>query len=605
MSDRAQEYFTALQQAIDEERTSDIIDISSQILDFLPDDQETKLCRAVAYIMDDQFDDALVDLANLKGCEFERAYCLYKLEKLTEALAIIEKLPQNVRETERFLHLHGQILFRLDNPKECLSIYSKLNTSDLSNEDLVNLSAVYAINGLDSQITQIINNESLAQQVYNTAVCLVQSGKKSAAIEFIKKGEAMVQDKTSLISQLFMLLGIMIEYSPNTESFDPKQALLSLIENETSNAYVRAIAACNFASIESNEHLSVAKKFRHLFSDFDKITKFRKCEIEAFLVNNFIISCRIGEPKKALNFADKAEKITFINPLIAESFRQTIEPGNAPSGQYAPIFTAQSLISGQKFSEAANVLIQSPFGKQPRGIAVITELLYAAHENEKAIEFLHKVENDSIEFNEFAARFALRINKGQDAVKWSEKLAKAAQNAPWTVALLVISYSVSDIEMAERYVQRLKFVQLSEEQATSIEESSIKISKIEESANVTETKVEPVATFINVETTARRKRKREEMSPEKLKRYKAKHKRRRRLQLPKNYDPQRVPDPERWIRKNQRSAAKNRKNKKPQAPKPAKVGKPIEPPKPAAPPAQPQPAKAKKGGKKKGGKSKW
>ena len=612
MSDRGQEYFIALQTAIDEERTSDIIDISSQILDFSHDDPDARLCRAIAYIHSGLFEEAFSDLNHLKGCEFEKSYCLYKLERFRESLEIIEKLPKEIKDEDRFIHLYGQVLFRLDKTSECYKIYDKLKRDQMTPEDFVNVSASYAVSNNIEKILELVSSESLPQQIYNTTLALIDNGRTEKAKEFLEKGFSLIENKKSLIGQLFLILQAIINIGITSESYDSKQALLTLAEDEQTNSYARSIAAYNFSTLESStEHYSISKKLRHLFSDFVKTSIYRKKEIEAFLINNFLISLKIGESKKVLYFTEKADQLTFINPIIAESFKRTFEPSKAPYTKFTFLFEAQNLISESKYLEAAKILMNCPFSKNPRCIVVICDLLYLSNNYSLIIEYLKQNENDSVEFLEFAINISLKINYPQESSRWAEKLVKITSNSSWAISLLIISYSHHDIEMAERYAQRIKFETINDEQINKIEETPlnvlITIAENEKPINNNNYQNEIQPTF---ETKKRRKRTKGEMSPDKLKKYKLKHKRRRRLQKPKNYDPQRVPDPERWIRKNQRSAAKNRKKNKNQIPPkaPVKGGKIIEQPKPQAPPPQQQQSQNKNKSnknKKGGGKKKW
>jgi len=100
MADRAREYFTALQRAIDEDNEEEIIDISSQLLNFIPKDVETRQCRAIAYVKTGQFQEAFADLEQLKGLDFEKCMCLYGLGRYQEILDVVQKLPAEIRSEE-------------------------------------------------------------------------------------------------------------------------------------------------------------------------------------------------------------------------------------------------------------------------------------------------------------------------------------------------------------------------------------------------------------------------------------------------------------------------------------------------------------------------
>ena len=285
MSDRAKEYFQNLQKAIEDENTDDIIDISTQILNFMPDDPEAKQCRAVANLMDGNFEDAWSDLKSLKGCEFEKAYCLYKLEKFQESYDIISKLPNDVKSQEDFIHLAAQVLFRLDRGQESLDLYNKLSQDDINEDALVNISAACAISHSSHHALELVKEGSLVEQIYNTAISLIEDGQKEKALEFIDRGYNMEENKESLVCQLFTILRTMVQ-NP-TKDFDPAKTLLQIAENEKSANYSRSIAACNYVAL-APEDKATHKKLRHLYSDIPNQPGVRNNEVEAALVNTFV-----------------------------------------------------------------------------------------------------------------------------------------------------------------------------------------------------------------------------------------------------------------------------------------------------------------------------
>ena len=591
MSDRAKEYFIQLQAAIDNENNADIIDISTQILNFMPDDLETKQCRIVANLMEENFDDAWSDLKTIKGCEFEKAYCLYKQEKYQESYDIISKLSDKVKNEPRFLQLSAQVLFRLDRGPESLALYDKLPEDEITEETLVNISAACALSHSSERALKCVQENSLVQQIYNTAVALVEDGQKEKALEFIEKGYAMEENKDSLISNLFQILRTLVQ--GDSTDFQPAKILLQIAENENANNYARAIAACNYVAFSPEDKQS-HKKLRHLYSDIYSQNGIRNNEVEACLVNTFVLAHQFGETKKAQGLLEESSKLTRIDPLIPESFARTIDPTKAKLTKYTPIFNAQAKIQAGEYVDAANILMKTEFAEKPRTVAVISELFVAGKDERAALEFIKKSKDDSAAFLEYAARFALKHGAPQDAAKYAERLTKVTQNAPYAVSLLATTYASFDLEMAERYTQRLHTQGISDAEADELEAAQL-VTKL---SAATEEPKEAITAFDTIEVKAKAKRNLENMSEEKLKALKAKHKRRRRLQLPRNYDPNRVPDPERWTRKSQRLTAKGRKKPKaPQAKSAGLGGKAIEAPKPNPPQNKPKKGK-NKGGKK-------
>ncbi len=115
---------------------------ANRILNAAPTDPDAFHCKIVCLIHLGRFEDIL------KQCEdkdqllvFERAYALYRLNRVEEALELLElKKSLETREKE----LKAQVLYRLERFEECFDLYRDLikNTSDdFDTERLTNMSA--------------------------------------------------------------------------------------------------------------------------------------------------------------------------------------------------------------------------------------------------------------------------------------------------------------------------------------------------------------------------------------------------------------------------------------------------------------------------------
>ena len=602
MADRAKEYFKALQGAIEEENTDDIIDISTQILNFLPDDIETKVCRAVAYIQTDEYELAYADLEKVKGYEFEKAYCLFCLSRFTESLSIINSLPQNVQNENRFLHLRGQIYFHLESP-ECVQIYSEIQKhDDITEDDCVNISAAYALSGQPDQAEKILNAEASVQQIYNTAIAQVDSHNYARAQELITLGFSKVE-KDSVEEQSFNILQALVNANQNQAL--AIETLNNLSENSNTNPYIRSIAACNYITLTVNsENSHLARKKVDKISDNDRLRKMRRSEQEAILINRFLVYYKI-QASKAAKLLDLAKELPNISDFLLEEFSRTLDPSKAPKTVNAPIFDSQELINKEKYLDAANTLSSSSFSKRPRSIVAITEL-YAKTDISRAINYLKEIENDpalshDAGFLEYASLFALLNEKTTEASIWAEKLMKIKSNDNGIKgsALFALSKAQNDIELAERYISRLGLdSETNQFNIQELESIQLQTTSKQSKSHLNNIDEKGFDAFSN--KPKKIKRKPEDLTPEKLAKMKAKKRRRRRLQLPANYDPNRKVDPLRWTKKKKVSKGKKKAL-------PPKVGKiTVNANTPTPPPQQPKvkPAKSAIQQKKQSGKKK-
>jgi signal recognition particle subunit SRP72 len=192
---------------------------------------------------------------------------------------------------------------------------------------------------------------------------------------------------------------------------------------------------------------------------------------------------------------------------------------------------------------------------------VTTELFVAAQKLDEALKFLTKNSVEKSSFYEYVSLFAYRHGLYKEGLTWAEKYAALAKNSK-SLAVQVLLYAETDLELAERYASRFPVISVSQEELEELEKTPIQRTGLMEA--------EVAETVFGVEGGKRKRRPNSEMSPDKLKKRKEKKKRRRRLKKPVNYDPEKKPDPERWIRLDRRQVSgKRRKGKQPPSQKPA------------------------------------
>lgn len=576
---KAEAYIKLLQDAINSEDQDEdeVIDIASQVLNFMPDDKDVLLCRAVAYIKTSppQFQNALTDLETVPNTEFEKCLCYYGLRKFEDALKFIHQLPADKRKESRFRLLEEQILLSTDATEELKKFYSTVDLSKATPSEMKNITCGFYITQDVEKALQYLSQTPKPKKgcLYNLACLLVYTKNYDKANELIESGLQRCKE-SPMFYQLFLILKAEIAASKEKNESKAIEIYNSILNNEKSHPYCMQIAASNVASLTLENNVHQAKKMMQFFDNNDKYVDYRPTEIESYLINRFLILHKIGQPNKVKALIEFAKKQNRIDPLIPESFERTIDPTCSIVSKYSPLFEAQNLISQSKFLEAAETLSKSnELSQTPRGITVISELYLAAQKPEEAIEFLKKVETANknlveAEFLDYASRFAYQAGSYQQGVKWAEKLVKVTGNSPRAISIHAMLLSETDIELAERYASRIKIQVANDDELDEIEEKPAETYAAAGSGITVVPSDEDLAStlFTGKDGKKQKKSKEEEMTPEKLKKMKEKKRRRRRLQKPQNYDPQRHMDPERWMKLKKRSGRK--KSAKKGAPSP-------------------------------------
>lgn len=118
------------------------------VLQLAPDESKAFQCKIVSLIQLSKFNDAHKALTsnNKLSTEliFYKAYCEYRLNKPQDALTTVDSAASLTPELKE---LRAQILYRLENYNDCLSVYRDIvkNTSDdYEDERATNMSAVIA-----------------------------------------------------------------------------------------------------------------------------------------------------------------------------------------------------------------------------------------------------------------------------------------------------------------------------------------------------------------------------------------------------------------------------------------------------------------------------
>ena len=164
--------------------------VCNKILNIDPKDETAFHCRMVCLMQVGKFEDALKQIRDTHfkvDLTFEESYCLYRLNKPEEALAIIE---ESGKKSEKIRELQAQIYYRMEMYQEAYDLYRDImkNTNDdFEKERLTNLqaTAVYV------EGAQAMDQDETYEMCYNRGCQLLGEQKWSQAEDALKKAEEM------------------------------------------------------------------------------------------------------------------------------------------------------------------------------------------------------------------------------------------------------------------------------------------------------------------------------------------------------------------------------------------------------------------------------
>ncbi|KAH8504688.1 hypothetical protein H0E87_012065 [Populus deltoides] len=195
-----EDLFSNLNRHIERSEFEQAVKVADQVLSVAPNDEDAIRCKVVALIKCDSIDKALstIHSAQRQNLPFDfsyfKAYCLYRQNKLDEALESLKGLER----TSETMLLESQILFRLGKMDACVDVYQKLQKSKIDTLE-INLVAGLILAGKSSQVQGMmeanrIKASSSFELAYNTACSLIERNKYTDAEQLLLTARRVGQE---------------------------------------------------------------------------------------------------------------------------------------------------------------------------------------------------------------------------------------------------------------------------------------------------------------------------------------------------------------------------------------------------------------------------
>ncbi|XP_015957826.1 uncharacterized protein LOC107481982 [Arachis duranensis] len=587
-----EDLFTTLDRHINSFSFDNAVKLADQILVVAPADEDALRCKIVALIKDDRLDLALSAIrssrTHLPDFDFLKAYCLYRQNKLNEAL---ESLKTQERTTETML-LEAQILYRLGKMDACLDIYQKLLKSKIDNLE-INCVASLVMGGRSSEVQGLLDSlgvkaTSSFELAYNTACSLIERKKYTDAEQLLLSGrrigqEVLMEDNLpdDEIESELAPLAVQLAYVQQLlgRKQDAIEAYIDIIKRDMADESSIAVAVNNLVSLRGPKDVSdslrkldrlkdkEAQNFQ-LASELD--LKLPAKEKEAIYANRVLLLLHANKMDQARELVSRLPDMfpESVIPILLQAAVLVRENkvGKAEEllAQFAGKYPEKSKVvhlaraqvaaaAGHPHIAADSVAKISDIQHMPATVATLVSLKERASDIEGAAAVLDSAikwwSNAMTEDNKLniimqeAASFKIRHGKEDDAAKLYEELVKS-QGGIEALVGLVTTVARTDVDKAELYEKQLKALPgLKEIDVDSLERTS-GVKQVDGPAHVGVT----------------------ESHEEGKNKTKAKKKRKRKPRYPKGFDPANPgppPDPERWLPRRERSTYRpKRKDKK-------------------------------------------
>ncbi|URE16801.1 hypothetical protein MUK42_11747 [Musa troglodytarum] len=391
--------------------------VADQVLAIAPGDEDALRCKVVALIKSDAIDKALSTIQASRHLpihlRFYEAYCLYRQNKLHEALKVLDGQERN----SMILQLESQILYRLGKMDACMESYDKIQRFKIDSLDLkTNIIAALIAAGRSAEVQETmdalkVKATSNFELAYNYACSLIEKKKYAEAEQQLLSARRIGQE-------------MLMEEDYADDEIETIEAYMSIINRNLSDA----------SSLAAQEVISALPE---MFPD--SVTPIL---LQAALL---VREKKVAKAEEILihyadKFPDKSRPVLLARAQIAAAaghFQISVESlSKIPDIQNMPA-TVATLVSLQErigdFSSAAAVFDSA-----------IDWWKNAMTEENKLDLIMQK-----------AAAFKLNHGCEEEASQLYEKLVKSHGNIEALVGL-VMTAAHTDLEKAELYEKQLK-----------------------------------------------------------------------------------------------------------------------------------------------------
>ncbi|XP_020577004.1 signal recognition particle subunit SRP72-like [Phalaenopsis equestris] len=587
-----EDLFSALHRHCENSEYDQVLKVAHQVLSVAPGDEDAIRCKVVALIKSDAVDKALSTILASESLpidlKFYKAYCLYRQNKLQDALESLNNLERSLM----VLQLESQILYRLGKMDACTQSYEKLQKLKIDSLDvksnfiatLVSAGRSNEVQGmLDALKVKPSNSFELA---YNTACSLIENKKYAEAEQQLlsarRIGQEMLMDEDYTEEEIETELApISVQLAYIQQLLGKKdaavKAYIDIINRNLADASSLAIATNNLISLRGTKDASDSLRKLDRLIEKDQNSKLFKLasgldfklsqrQKESLYSNRLLLLLQTNKMDQAQELVSALlnmfpESLTPILLQVAMLVKEKkVSEAEEMLAQFAQKFPEKSKLimlvraqisaaAGHLQTAADSLSAIHDIQHMPATVATIVSLKERNNDFNGAVSVLDSAvqwwKDAMTEDNKLsvimpeAASFKLNHGHETEAFKLYEELVQNHGNTEVLVGL-VKTAARTDIAKAESYEKKLKELPgLKGINVESLEKSSG--AKHFEGINVGKMEIS-----------------------EEVKKAKSK-KRKRKPRYPKGFDPANPgppPDPERWLPKRERSSYRPKRKDK-------------------------------------------
>ncbi|VDM08014.1 unnamed protein product [Wuchereria bancrofti] len=554
--------------------------IANKVLRTYPKETLAFKCKLVALIQLSRLDEALILIKktpphHMGDSLFEKAYVLYRKQEDGAALETLDKASEC---DYRCMELKAQLLYRAERFDEALKIFITLlkdYSDDYDEERCANLIATIAqlqASGLQQQPPSRLDT---FEQLYNGACQLIESGGYAQALKFLEKAEKLCSD--TLVEEGLSeeeieeeLSVIRVQKAFVLQMLGKRDDALKIylrVQNlNPSDKSVIAVVTNNIPSCRVEQNLLEARKKLKIALQVES-SKLTARQRRILLLNQALVHlysnqrepCRRTLEEYIKKYGSSTE-VTLIEAALhvrSKELQKALVILKSDPSKEAKLTAVQVLLDEGKLEDASSALdeLAPDLLSYPAILQLRVAFLLATEQQNLALSLLKsaldsaKSEKARIAMLEEIASLNVQLGNYRSAAECFEKLSELRPNDMQIMCCLIKAYSAFNVARAEELLAKVFPQGSSTDIDVDVLEDSDFILYGERYRQKKETKTEIAnsvgSNFLEIIASKRRARKRK-----------------RKIILPKNFDPKVPPDPERWLPKQERTAFRKKLNKK-------------------------------------------
>ncbi|KAL1241773.1 Signal recognition particle subunit [Trichinella spiralis] len=538
-------------------------------------DDVALFCKIVCFIQMSKFAEArkLIQSSSLEKASliFEESYCLYRLNMLEEAASMLKSSSQmNIVSKE----LLAQILYRLEKPEESYKLYKEVlrNSSDgYDDERMANINAV--ISELQyqnpSKPLELEINPDSYEHVYNESCRLIALNEYEKAKEQLIVAENLCrsslteQDYTEdEIDEEISIIRVQLAYCHQMlgEIAKAGNILNEIIKKKNVSMVVQAVASNNLVCLKKDMNVFELRKRMKFCTTSQLDRQLNNRQKLGICLNGTLVSLQTNQFDAVTKSIEMLNK-TYGRDDLAIFCEMALMSAKGNAGQaekkLEEIFAsksagecslalrlaqAQIFINQEKFEKAFDLL--TSLAENTLRPAILSVLLPLCHmvNNKRTVKFL---ESTAKQLMRFFLHEKQRRENCADLFEMAHDVQPDDLNA---LVNLINAYMLIDERKAEELSRTLpdfdEFVR--DLNVNALENTNwLALGSKYAVKRATRTETPKPGTAANALIIGGKTRKR-----------------RRKVKLPKHFDPNVPPDPERWLPKYERSGYRKKKDKR-------------------------------------------